>query len=85
MQKQLLRLPQVQQIVGLSKSEIYRLISIGRFPRPVPLGERVVAWDSDEIQEWVRSRIAARDEPVEKPHAQLMPAKLNLAHEKANR
>jgi len=66
MQKHLLRLPQVQQIVGLSRSEIYRLISIGRFPRPVPLGERVVAWDSDEISEWVQSRIAARIEPVRK-------------------
>jgi len=59
--KQLLRLPQVQEIVGLSRSEIYRLISLSRFPRPVPLGERARAWDSDEIREWVQSRINARD------------------------
>lgn len=60
MQKQLIRLPQVRQTVGLSRSEIYRLISVGRFPRPVPLGERARAWDADEIQTWVRERIDAR-------------------------
>ena len=60
MQKQLIRLPDVRKTVALSRSEIYRLISLGRFPRPVPLGERAVAWDSDEVQTWVRNRIAAR-------------------------
>jgi prophage regulatory protein len=61
MNKQLLRLPQVRAIVGLSRSEIYRLVSLGRFPRPVPLGQRIRAWDSDEIQAFVRQRIEARD------------------------
>lgn len=61
MQKQLLRLPDVRRTVGLSRSEIYRLISLGRFPAPVPLGERIRAWDNDEVQEFVRERIAARD------------------------
>ena len=60
MQKQLLRLPQVRQIVALSRSEIYRLISLGRFPRPIPLGERARAWDADEVQTWVLGRIEAR-------------------------
>ena len=61
MEKRLLRLPQVREAVGLSRSEIYRLIKLGRFPRNVPLGERVRAWDGDEIQAWVRERIASRD------------------------
>ena len=61
MEKRLLRLPQVREAVALSRSEIYRLISLGRFPRSVPLGERTVAWDSDEVQAWVRARIASRD------------------------
>ena len=58
--KQLLRLPQVRERVGFSRSEIYRLMALGRFPRPIPLGERARAWDADEIEEFVRSRIAAR-------------------------
>lgn len=59
--KQLLRLPDVKRAVGLSRSEIYRLIALGRFPRAVPLGDRVRAWDSDEIQSFIAERIAARD------------------------
>ena len=59
-QKQLLRLPQVRQLVGLSRSEIYRLIQLKRFPSSIPLGDRVRAWDSDEIQAWILKRIEAR-------------------------
>ena len=60
MSKILLRLSQVRQTVALSRSEIYRLISLNQFPRSIPLGVRAVAWDADEVQAWVRSRIAAR-------------------------
>jgi prophage regulatory protein len=59
--KILLRRKQVQERVNLSRSELYRLMSLGRFPRAVPLGERVVAWDADEIEVFIRGRIAARD------------------------
>lgn len=60
MQKQLVRMSSVREQVGLSRSEIYRLISLGRFPRPVPLGERAVAWDADEVQGWIMERIESR-------------------------
>lgn len=60
MAKFLLRRKQVQERIGLSRSELYRLISLGRFPRPVPLGERVRAWDADEVEAWIEGRIAAR-------------------------
>jgi predicted DNA-binding transcriptional regulator AlpA len=64
MQKQLLRLPDVRRIVGLSRSEIYRRMALKppQFPLSVPLGERVRAWDSQEIAQFVEKRIAARDE-----------------------
>ncbi len=61
--KQLLRLPQVRERVALSRSEIYRLIALKRFPRPVPLGERARAWDADEIEAFIQARIAARPQP----------------------
>ena len=60
----LLRLPQVRAKVGISRSEIYRLVSLKRFPLPVPLGVRLVAWRSDEINAWIGERIALRDEQV---------------------
>lgn len=33
----------------------------GRFPRPVPLGGRAVAWVEKEISEWTDARVAERD------------------------
>ncbi len=59
-EKRLLRLPDVRLGVGLSRSEIYRLIALDKFPKPVPLGARAVAWDNDEVQAFIATRIAAR-------------------------
>lgn len=58
----LLRLPGVKKYTGLSRSEIYRRVSAGTFPKPVKLGERASAWPSNEITAWIESRIAARDD-----------------------
>lgn len=60
MSKRLLRLPQVRQVVGLSRSEIYRLVALNQFPRNVRLGVRAVGWDADEVEAWVKEKIAAR-------------------------
>lgn len=63
--KRLIRLPEVLSTTGLSRSEIYRLISLGRFPKAIPLGERANAWDSDAVQAWIRERIAAQEKLAE--------------------
>ncbi len=60
--KRLLRLPEVIAMTGLSRSEIYRLEAICKFPKRVPLSERTTAWASDEIEAWVERKIAAREE-----------------------
>jgi len=65
MATELWRLPHVREAVGLSRSEIYRLVSLKRFPIPVPLGERLIAWRSDEINAWIADRIALRDSKAE--------------------
>ncbi len=57
--KQALRLRQVAERTGLSKTQIYRLIQRGRFPAPAHLSERVVAWDEDVIQGWLVERFAS--------------------------
>lgn len=55
---QLLRLPAVKARVGLGRSTLYAMIAEGKFPAPVPLGARAVAWSSDAIDQWVSERIA---------------------------
>lgn len=54
---QLLRLPSVENITGLSKSEIYRRVKTGAFPKPIKLGARAVAWSSASVQYWLDSMI----------------------------
>lgn len=55
--KKLVRLPEVKEITGLSRSSIYLKISQGLFPKPILLGQRSVGWIETEISEWVNERI----------------------------
>ncbi len=55
--KSLLRFRQVREIVPLSRSEIYRRIALSKFPKPVKIGKRAIAWDADRIQEYVRGML----------------------------
>jgi len=67
LKEKLLRIKQVQDRTSLSKSYIYQLCSQNQFPKSIQLvaGGSSVAWIESEIQEWIDSRIAARDEGVE--------------------
>ena len=60
----LLRLPAVLERVGLRRSRLYELVAAGRFPAPVKLSNRAIAWPSDEVDAWIRQRIADRDAAV---------------------
>lgn len=59
---QLLRLPAVKQLLGLSKSSLYRLVKAGEFPAPVQLTARTVAWRAADVGAWVSSRTSTRKE-----------------------
>jgi prophage regulatory protein len=59
--KRLLRRPDVKSRVGLETSQIYHLISEGKFPAPVPIGARAVAWVEEEIDSWIDERISERE------------------------
>ncbi|MBS1823385.1 MAG: AlpA family transcriptional regulator [Acidobacteria bacterium] len=54
--RRLLRLPEVQQIVPLSRSAIYQMIAAGVFPKPIKIGSRASAWIEHDVQEWIGSR-----------------------------
>lgn len=55
----LLRLPAVCNLVGLSKSQIYRLIRAGEFPTAVHLGANSVAWPAERVHAWITDKINA--------------------------
>ena len=53
----MLRLPEVINRTGLSRSSIYLKISKGIFPAPISLGERAVGWIEFEINDWLEKQI----------------------------
>lgn len=55
-----LRLPEVKARTGLSQSTIYRHVAAGKFPKPFRVGDLAVAWSSQEINDWLAARAAAR-------------------------
>lgn len=57
----ILRRPDVEAQTGLSRSGIYDLMKAGKFPRPVPLGEKAVGWIEAEIEAWIEARVAERE------------------------
>lgn len=53
----IIKLPEVSNRTSLSRSTIYERIKKGEFPRPISLGERSIGFLSEEIDEWIVSRI----------------------------
>ncbi len=61
MLRRILRLPQVVDATGETRSTIYKRILEGEFPKPVKLGAKSVGWVEDEIAAYNDARIAMRD------------------------
>ncbi|RBP50763.1 helix-turn-helix transcriptional regulator [Arenicella xantha] len=57
MTHKILRLPDVREITGLSRSSIYLRIANSEFPKPISLGGRAVGWLESDIQNWLVERI----------------------------
>ena len=53
------RIRDVEKFTGLSRASIYRLMREGKFPRPVRLAERAVAWTIDDLEIWAENRPTA--------------------------
>lgn len=53
MSKRIIRLPEVKEKTGLSRSTIYLRMSQGRFPKSISLGERAVGWVEQDISQWL--------------------------------
>ena len=55
----IIRLPQVKQRTGLSRSTIYALIKDGKFKTPISLGARAVGWLDSDVDEFIAARVKA--------------------------
>ena len=59
--RKLVRLRPAMQATGKSRSAIYQEIKDGRFPKPVKIGPRAIAFVEDEIAAYNDALIAKRD------------------------
>jgi prophage regulatory protein len=48
--------------ISLSKCQLWRLEKVGKFPKRVPVTAARHAWLSHEIDDWIASRVAAREQ-----------------------
>ena len=53
--ERLIRLRQVIEMTGRSRTAIYDDISHGKFPRPVKIGPRASAWKLSAIWSWMEA------------------------------
>ncbi|UHJ66603.1 AlpA family phage regulatory protein [Melaminivora jejuensis] len=47
-------------MTGLGRSSLYKMIKEQKFPRPVQIGARSVAWDSTAVATWMQERISGK-------------------------
>jgi prophage regulatory protein len=57
----ILRLPEVIHLTGLSRSLIYQMIKVGRFPRQFKISRRCVGWNAICIFSWVERQSSEPD------------------------
>lgn len=63
----LLPLAEVRRLVGIGKSQLYRLISDGDFPPPVKI-RRSSRWLSSEVHAWIHDQANHRTVSLTESH-----------------
>lgn len=56
MPRRIVRLPEVEQRTGRSRSSIYRDVAAGRLKPPVKIGPRAIGWSESAIEDWIAAR-----------------------------
>ena len=57
----LIKLREVMALTSLGRSTIYKYIAEGAFPKQFKVLGNRVAWDYEEVQNWISTKIAERD------------------------
>lgn len=68
----IMRLEEVMSVTGFRRSSVYKYMAIGAFPKPVSLSDKAVGWVSTEIDDWIKARIAERDQRLHRQPARYM-------------
>jgi prophage regulatory protein len=66
MPERLISMSVLLQRICLSKTQLYRKIKQGDFPRPIQIGERRVAFLESEVTEWIATRARSAKSCVHK-------------------
>ena len=64
---QLLTRRQVEKLIGIKRSTIYKLMREGLFPEPLKISDGTVRWPKAELETWLKSRPRARGERRSQP------------------
>jgi prophage regulatory protein len=59
----LISIKEAARLTSLSRTSINEKRSAGKFPQPVPLGDKRIAFVKSEVEQWIRDRIAERSQP----------------------
>lgn len=61
MTNRIYRRPDVEHMVGLSRSTLYAMMAEGTFPKPIKLGKRAVGWREADLLSWLEYRSLGGD------------------------
>jgi prophage regulatory protein len=59
MPKKLLRMPEVEQRTGLSRSAVYLKMKAKQFPASVQVGPQITAWLESDVDAWIDAQVCA--------------------------
>ena len=59
-QLRFLHLPEVLNLVGVTRSTLYRWMESGAFPKQISVGGNTVVWVESAVTAWMEDRMASR-------------------------
>ena len=57
----LIDVKEASRIAGISRTEVWRQVKAGTFPKPTRLGTRCTRYSLCEVSDWVKQRLAERE------------------------
>ena len=68
----ILRINEVTNLTGLSKSSIYKQVRQNQFPQSIKLTARATGWDSREVEKWIIDKINQNKDLVDGSYRNLL-------------